>query len=124
MTDKVKEELNKILKEHKVNELTNSDWIYISYKQTFSENFIREFKDKVSWYWISCYQTLSENFIREFKNKVDWEWISCKQNLSKKFLKEFKNKLDVEALKKNKHITKEYIVYMNYVSRFDLMIIE
>ena len=29
-------------------------------------------EDKVNWKGISCYQTLSEDFIREFKDKVDW----------------------------------------------------
>ena len=38
-----------------------------------SEDFIREFQDKVNWYCISACQKLSEDFIREFKNKVNWK---------------------------------------------------
>ena len=53
----------------------------ISYKYKLSENFIREFQDKIDWYWISENQTLSENFIREFQNKVDWYYISANQKL-------------------------------------------
>jgi len=44
--------------------------------QTLSEDFIREFKDRVSWYWISEHQILSEDFIKKFKDKVEWELYS------------------------------------------------
>jgi hypothetical protein len=47
------------------------NWIYISYFQKLSEDFIREFKDKVSWDHISASQKLSEDFIRKFKYKVN-----------------------------------------------------
>jgi len=45
-------------------------WIKISKHQNLSEDFIREFEDKVDWRWISMSQDLSEDFIREFKNKL------------------------------------------------------
>ena len=48
----------------------NVDWLYISVYYKLSENFIREFQDKVHWVHISYKQELSENFIREFKDKV------------------------------------------------------
>ena len=57
--------VNELLKKY------NGNWQNISKHQTLSEDFIREFKDKVNWYWISRYQTLSEDFIREFKDKLD-----------------------------------------------------
>ena len=60
---------------------------------TFSENFIREFQDKVYWGWISQCQKLSEEFIREFQEKVDWNLISEYQKLSEYFIKEFQDKV-------------------------------
>ncbi len=33
---------------------------------------VKEFKDEVDWSYISEYQRLSEDFIREFKDKVIW----------------------------------------------------
>ena len=48
----------------------NVDWYKISYFYKLSENFIREFQDKVNWYYILEYQTLSENFKEEFKHKI------------------------------------------------------
>ena len=65
------------------------DWYYISATQKLSEEFIREFQDKVYWRLISNNQELSESFIREFKDKVYWSHISCYQKLSDEFCKEF-----------------------------------
>ena len=52
------------------------DWVWISTYQHLSEDFIREFKDRVKWGFISIYQHLSEDFIREFKDRVKWGFIS------------------------------------------------
>ena len=82
----------------RVNELLGTDykglikreqWVDISINQSLSEDFIREFQDKVDWDWISKYQNLSEDFIREFKDKVDWYYISKYQKVSNKFIEEF-----------------------------------
>jgi hypothetical protein len=70
------------------------DWYMISYYQALSEDFIREFADKVNWYQISRHQTLSEPFIREFADKVDWRHISSSQTLSEPFIRDFADKID------------------------------
>ena len=54
-----------------------------------TEEYIREFQDKVDWKSISWRQKLSEEFIREFQDKVYWKYISCDQKLSEEFIKEF-----------------------------------
>ena len=59
-----------------------------------SEDFIREFQDKVDWLYISRFQTLSEDFIREFKDKVWWKNIFINQKLSEDFILEFKDEAD------------------------------
>ena len=56
-----------------------SDWEFYA-DNTLTEDFIREFKDKVNWYFISEYQTLSEDFKEEFKKEL-------------RTLKEFKKEL-------------------------------
>ena len=48
------------------------NWSGISIIPNLSEEFIREFQDKVYWWRISYVQKLSEDFIREFQNKVIW----------------------------------------------------
>lgn len=70
------------------------NWEYISKCQKLSENFIREFHDKVDWVSISINQKLSESFIREFQDKVDWECISSYQKLSENLVREFQDKVD------------------------------
>ena len=70
----------------------NVDWEFISKRLKLSEDFIREFKDKLDWRNISGYQKLSEDFIREFKDVVNWYCISECQVLSEEFIREFKNK--------------------------------
>ncbi len=69
-------------------------WYEISYHQKLSENFIREFKDKVGWINMVCYQKLSENFMREFQDKLSWVYVSRCQKLSEDFIREFKDRVD------------------------------
>ena len=70
------------------------DWGFYS-NNILSEDFIREFIDKVDWSAVCRYQKLSEDFIREFKDKVHWGVVSIYQNnLSDEFKTEFANKLN------------------------------
>ena len=46
------------------------DWVSLSMHKGLTEDFIREFADRVDWEWISQYQHLSEGFIREFADRV------------------------------------------------------
>ena len=82
---------------------TKPVWTRIS-QIILSEDFIREFKDKVDWYWISIRQTLSEPFIKEFKDKVDWEEITEYQTLSENYIKEL-CKIKVKKAKKSNYVT-------------------
>ena len=40
-----------------------------------TENFIKEFKDKVIWEHVSLFQVLTEPSIREFQDKVSWMYV-------------------------------------------------
>ena len=51
--------------------LYNVKWVLISEYNKLSENFIREFQNKVNWNMISTFQKLSENFKEEFKYKLN-----------------------------------------------------
>jgi len=96
----VKKEIEELIESCNLNcsveEFKNEDhsWHTISVYWNLSENFIREFQDKVDWNDIFKWQKLSEDFIREFQDKVSWKKISCYQELSKDFLLEFKDKVD------------------------------
>ena len=78
-------------------------WWYISKCQKLSDDFIREFQDKVSWYEILRYQKLSESFIREFQDKVNWYRISTYQKLSNEFIEEFKGRLYLNKIEDSWH---------------------
>ena len=93
--------------------LDNVDWDYISCYQKLSENFIKEFKDKIysNLGSISKYQKLSENFIREFKYKVSWPLIISYQKLSPEFIEEFDLDIDEDNwLYKSTDFKKQQIV--------------
>ena len=85
------------------------NWDRISRCQKLSEDFIREFQDKVKWGWISMYQNLSEDFIREFQDKVVWRFISERQNLSESFIRDFQDKVDWEAISKYQNLSEDFI---------------
>ena len=99
------------------------DWVYISKHQILSENFIKEFEDKVDWFWICFSQTLSEDFIREFQNKVDWIYISINQNLSENFINEFKSEVDWVGISINQNLSENFIKeFKSEVDWFDVSI--
>jgi len=58
----------------------------ISKVQNLSEDFIREFQDKVNWVYISECQKLSENFIKEFSDKLYIDLIKQNENENLPFL--------------------------------------
>jgi len=96
-----------------IEETSSSWWEYISiHKKKLSENFIREFKDKVRWQYISIHQNLSEDFIREFKYEVDWHRLSRCQKLSENLIREYKDKVDW------KYISIYQILSMNFIREF------
>ena len=85
------------------------DWEWISQYQHLSEGFIREFADRVYWYWISKYKHLSEDFIRKFTDRVYWYCVSQYQRLSENLIREFKNRVDWFLISKYQHLSKEFI---------------
>jgi hypothetical protein len=85
------------------------DWTYISIRQNLSEDFIREFQDKVDWDNISEFQKLSEDFIREFQNKVNWLYISEFQKLSEDFIREFQNKVNWNYISRFQKLSEDFI---------------
>ena len=106
----------------------NPDFDWNDYKfysnNILSEDFIREFKDKVDWSAICRYQKLSEEFIEEFQDKLYWKHISGYQELSVEFIKKFRHKIDWELLSCSKYIDEDtlrkfqYSIDWDRVSRF------
>lgn len=76
----------------------------ISVDPTLSEDFIREFEDKLVWWRICWCSKLSESFIREFRDKVDWAYISRYQKFTSSFYEEFKDRIIIISLFKNENM--------------------
>jgi len=85
------------------------NWFYISAHQTLSDEFRKEFQDRVNWDYISAYQTLSEEFIREFQDRVYWDYISTHQTLSEEFIREFKDRVDWFYISAYQTLSEEFI---------------
>ena len=85
------------------------DWEWISQYQHLSEGFIREFADRVYWYWISKYKHLSEDFIREFADELDWVGISLYQRLSEDFIRENKCRVNWHCVSIFQHLSENFI---------------
>ena len=60
--------------------------------------------DYVDWTNICTWKRLTEEFIREFQNRVNWHMVSRYQKLSWEFIKEFKDKINFNMLTINEHI--------------------
>jgi len=96
------------------------DWGAISMYQ-ISEEFIREFQDKVNWNYISKYQKLSESFIIEFQDKVNWVYISPNQKLSEEFIREFQDKVNWSYISKYQKLSESFIKeFKDYVDWYDI----
>ena len=84
-------------------------WKSVSIHKDLTEDFIREFADKVDWGWISMYQYLSEDFIKESQHLVDWSAISTYQHLSEDFIREFVYKVDWDNISASQHLSEDFI---------------
>jgi len=87
------------------------NWLNVACnKEILTEEFIKEFQNKISWWAVSSYQVLSEDFIREFQDKVDWDIISFSQDLSESFIVEFKYELDWECISQFQKLSEDFII--------------
>ena len=95
-----------------------NNWMSLSKYEGLTEDFIREFADKVNWETISLWQTLSEDFIKEYKDKVNWNYISYHQKLSKPFIRVFSDRVDWNSLRNNPNFRSINLdsLYANYLA--------
>lgn len=93
---------------------------------------VEEFRHskRTPWRLLSSEPRLSEDFIREFKNKVTWKYIGSYQlhynGFSEAFLIEFMNKLGPDNIVKRKKMSRQRVEEIEFLnrtpaSRFELM---
>lgn len=92
-----------------ISTLSKRMWEFVSCNVELSEDFIREYSDKVDWERISWSQILSEDFIREFSHKVHWDLISYRQKLSEDFMREFSDNLHWECITSAQVLSEDFI---------------
>ena len=106
----IKENVEYTLK--RANEILGTNfknWKILSIKPNLTEDFIREFADRLDWGYISAYQHLSEDFIREFKDWLDWSNVSAFQYLSEDFIREFKDRVNWSLISKHQRLSEDFI---------------
>ena len=115
-----------VLKNYKVSEeflryyidkdyLAGPDWWPVPCQQDLSEQFMRDFKDKLDWGWVSRWQNLTESFMREMKDYVKWNNAAECQKMSEDFILENYDRVNYYCLVKNKRKdmkkTTEHLMY-------------
>ena len=73
------------------------------YRQKLSEQFMRDFRDRIDWMSICICQNLTESFMREMKDYVKWNYAAENQKMSKDFIIEFHDRINYYCLIKNRH---------------------
>jgi hypothetical protein len=69
--------------------ITNRHWITISVHPGLSEEFIREFSDKLDWTILSQKQKFTDEFILEFKHLIDLDYCFIHNKVGFPIIKKF-----------------------------------
>lgn len=85
-------------------------WNYIIKAQKLSEEFMREFKDKMDMNCATTQQIMSEDFIDEMKDKIPFKVIARYQTLSEDFIKKYWSELDWKYVSAHQHLSDEFII--------------
>ena len=91
------------------------DWRVISSSQKLNEKFIREHTDSLNWTLMSTHQDLSMNFIEEMSSHIDWILICTNKNYihlpeSEHFVRKFKDKVNWEYASKCMNMTERFLL--------------
>ena len=80
------------------------DMLCVGTSQIMSEKFIEEMKDKLAFKTVARYHRLSEEFIRKHNDEMDWKYISKDQDMSESFLDEYMDRINwFEYFFRNSH---------------------
>lgn len=91
-------------------EPTKLSWYDISTKYFLSDNFIRDFHDKLNLVYVCEHQSVSEDIMREFQDEIGWDVISKYQILSEDFIEEFADKVNWRILSETqKDLSEEFL---------------
>jgi hypothetical protein len=99
MKKSVKKELDYIMKIEGWKSLTKVRWGLVSYRTNLTEDFMREFQDKLDWPTLSTRQEFSYQFIKEFKDKLDFDMLIRQGTITPRRVRElFREKVTIHEL--------------------------
>lgn len=82
-------------------------WTALSYRTDLSDDFLREFNDKIDWTMFSLHN-LDRTIIKEFQDKVDWKHLCCNA-LSERFIEDYKCRVVWFLVSKYSNLSQEFI---------------
>lgn len=92
------------------------NWMLLSFHYTFSYEFLREFKDKLDWRPICSHYKINNDFLREFFNYINWHFVARFQEFDFDFVKKWETELrpHIYAVIENESLTynKKYVSYL------------
>ena len=84
-------------------------WNYVIQNQQLSEDFIREFKDKMDMQCVGTQQILTEKFLEEMKGKVAFLTIARHHTLSEQFIKKYADRLDWVSVSRHQVLSEQFL---------------
>ena len=89
-------------------------WIRICRFMELSEDFMREYSNKLNWMYISMNQKLSIQFLKDYQDKIDWYYFAgYNKNITVEILKEFSHKINRIKVINNSHNSAVYSYLMD-----------
>lgn len=90
------------------------NWEILIKRSFLSEKFIEEFADCINWPLTCYYQIISEKFIRKHIDKVNFYNVFEKQNISKEFILEYQDKIEniydlIKCLRRNEYVSDDIV---------------
>lgn len=112
-----------------ITELNNNDWYQISSFSELSEEFIRQYHDKLDWPTLIDAGVLNESLLNDFHDKIklpfDWERIiTYYEKLSLEFLTKFLDKFHPDVLLENQRVPAKLLYKILKNPKYDAGIAE
>ncbi|HUS49309.1 MAG TPA: hypothetical protein VMZ91_04045 [Candidatus Paceibacterota bacterium] len=68
-------------------------WLKITLDDKLSEDFIREYPDRVQWFCLGNHYRFSDKFIEDFKSEINWKILSWNNEFPDSFLDKYKDRI-------------------------------
>lgn len=117
------EEQKKVRKlERLTKDLTPEGWRLLSAQMdTYSEDFMRKYADRLAWQFLSIGSRLTESFMREMEDYVDWSNVSTWGKLSENFMRQNADKLNWIHISRYQKFSWDFIIEFHKKINFGML---